>query len=137
MLSLARSAGRVSARLSSRPQVAARHLAVKVLTDDSEFGTVTSSESLSVVYFTAAWCGPCKMISPIYDAVSDEYPSVSFLKVDVDDQPDVAAMAQVQAMPTFQFFKSGKMLDKIVGADPDVSCSIRPPSIAGPSLIST
>jgi thioredoxin 1 len=58
------------------------------------------------------------MISPIFEQLSDEYPAASFLKVDVDDQPDVAAAAQVAAMPTFQFFKSGKLLDKIVGADP-------------------
>jgi thioredoxin 1 len=95
-----------------------RALAVKTLTDESQYKPAIAADSLCVVYFTAAWCGPCKMISPIFEQLSDEYPAASFLKVDVDDQPDVAAAAQVAAMPTFQFFKSGKLLDKIVGADP-------------------
>jgi thioredoxin 1 len=94
-----------------------RALAVKTLTDESQYKPAIAADSLCVVYFTAAWCGPCKMISPIFEQLSDEYPAASFLKVDVDDQPDVAAAAQVAAMPTFQFFKSGKLLDKIVGAD--------------------
>ena len=111
-----------SARLvaARRPVLltAQRALAVKTLTDESQYKPAIAADSLCVVYFTAAWCGPCKMISPIFEQLSDEYPAASFLKVDVDDQPDVAAAAQVAAMPTFQFFKSGKLLDKIVGADP-------------------
>ncbi len=91
---------------------------VSILTDESQFEATVKSESLSVVYFTASWCGPCKMISPIFEAVAEEHPTATFLKVDVDDQPDVAAAAQVAAMPTFQFFKDGQLLDKIVGADP-------------------
>ena len=90
---------------------------VKILNAEEEFATTVASPNLSVVYFTASWCGPCKMISPVFEAVAEEHTSAAFLKVDVDDQPDVAAAAQVTAMPTFQFFKSGKLLDKIVGAD--------------------
>ena len=59
------------------------------------------------------------MISPIFESVAEEHPGVAFLKVDVDDQPDVAAAAEVAAMPTFKFFKAGRLLDTIVGADPE------------------
>ena len=95
----------------------ARHK-VTVLTEEEQFAAATAGEPLAVVYFTAAWCGPCKMISPVFEAVAEEYPQATFLKVDVDDQPDVAAAARVAAMPTFQFFKKGELLDTIVGADP-------------------
>ena len=77
-----------------------------------------ASDKGSVVYFTASWCGPCKMISPIFDEVASAHPpGATFLKVDVDDMPDVAAAAQISAMPTFQFYKSGQLLEQIVGAD--------------------
>jgi len=110
--------GRLAASRFSRKPLS-RNLAVKVLTDEGMWPTVTSGEGLSVVYFTATWCGPCKMISPIYEALSKDYTAATFLKVDVDDQPDVAAMANVTAMPTFQFYKAGQKVDQIVGADAD------------------
>ncbi len=57
------------------------------------------------------------MIAPIFESIADEHTHCSFLKVDVDDFPDVSQQAQVSAMPTFQFWKSGELLDTIVGAD--------------------
>jgi thiol-disulfide isomerase/thioredoxin len=75
---------------------------VTVLGDEGLFDTIVKKDSLSVVYFTASWCGPCKMISPVFDMVAEEHPTATFLKVDVDDLPEVAAAAQVSAMPTFQ-----------------------------------
>eukprot|EP00742_Colponemidia_sp_Colp-10_P007536 GILJ01008122.1.p1 GENE.GILJ01008122.1~~GILJ01008122.1.p1 ORF type:complete len:130 (+),score=17.03 GILJ01008122.1:46-435(+) len=77
-----------------------------------------AKDKLAVVYFTASWCPPCRQISPIYDNLSQENPSVEFLKVDVDELDDVAQSAGVQAMPTFVFKNKGDTVDKIVGADP-------------------
>lgn len=58
------------------------------------------------------------MISPVYEELaSGAGDGTTFLKVDVDDQPEVAAAAGVTAMPTFKFFKDGQLLDTIVGAD--------------------
>jgi thioredoxin 1 len=97
-----------------------RSLATKVLTCEAEddFDKAKATAGGSVVYFTASWCGPCRMISPVFDELAASAADGStFLKVDVDDQPDVAAAAGVTAMPTFQFFKGGKLVDKIVGAD--------------------
>ena len=62
-------------------------------------------------------CGPCKMISPIFEQMAKDTPDVTFVKVDVDDQDDIAAECGVQAMPTFQFFKGGKKIDDMMGAN--------------------
>ena len=77
-------------------------------------------DSPAVVYFTAAWCGPCKQVSPIYEKMSEPAAygaKIAFAKVDVDDLPDVARAAGITAMPTFQMHNCGKMTGEIVGAD--------------------
>lgn len=97
-----------------------RALATKVMVcgDESAYDSAVANDSGSVVYFTATWCGPCRKISPVFEELaSSAEASKTFLKVDVDDQPDIAAAAQVTAMPTFVFYKGGKKVDTMVGAD--------------------
>ncbi|KAK1175786.1 thioredoxin-like [Acipenser oxyrinchus oxyrinchus] len=74
---------------------------------------------LVIVDFTATWCGPCKMISPVFEKLAEEHKDVVFLKVDVDDAQDVAEMCKVNSMPTFQFFKNGQKVDDFSGANKD------------------
>ncbi|KAK3032283.1 hypothetical protein RJ639_036240 [Escallonia herrerae] len=74
------------------------------------------SNKLIVVDFTASWCGPCRMIAPFLAELAKKLPTVTFLKVDVDELKTVAADWAVEAMPTFMFLKGGKIVDKIVGA---------------------
>lgn len=81
-----------------------------------------SAEGKSVVIdFSATWCGPCKMISPLYHQMSemDQFSNIIFLKIDVDESPDTAAQYNVSAMPTFLFIKQGQVVDKLMGANPD------------------
>lgn len=68
-----------------------------------------SKSSLVLIDFTATWCGPCKMIAPYFEKLSEEYESVVFLKCDVDQCPEVAGEYDVSAMPTFVFLKDGKV----------------------------
>lgn len=70
----------------------------------------------AVVDFTASWCGPCQMIKPEFERLSQIYSSIQFLKVDVDELDDVANNAGVEAMPTFKIYKDGKQADELVGA---------------------
>jgi thioredoxin 1 len=75
--------------------------------------------SRSVVYFTASWCGPCRQIKPIFEEMSnlDKYKHVKFVKADVDHVPDVANVMQIRSVPTFCFYKDGKLVQHFSGAN--------------------
>lgn len=73
---------------------------------------------LTVIDFTATWCGPCQMIAPIYKELSTLMPNVVFLKVDVDENAETAAYYKVSSMPTFLFIKKSELIDKLIGANP-------------------
>ena len=96
---------------------------VRYIEDMNEFTQLTtgsgSSSKLVVVDFTASWCGPCQYIGPIFEQLSKEYDAdvVEFVKVDVDDADDISAACNIQAMPTFQFYKNGSKIDELQGAD--------------------
>jgi len=77
---------------------------------------VLKSDRPVLVDFMASWCPPCKMIGPKFDAMSAEFPSVLFLKVDVDDAADAAEFAGISAMPTFKAYHNGSQSDELVGA---------------------
>lgn len=90
---------------------------------DSEIDAVIRDAALNgnklvVIDFTASWCGPCRAIAPIYEALSEEIAGVVFLKVDVDENPETAAKFSVSAMPTFVFLKGGEVVDRLMGANP-------------------
>jgi len=78
----------------------------------------SAANKLVVVDFFATWCGPCKMIAPLLDKLSEELKEeVLFLKVDVDDNEDIAADNKVTVMPTFIFFRNKKKVDEFSGAN--------------------
>ncbi|TFK56893.1 thioredoxin [Heliocybe sulcata] len=91
---------------------------VTVVDSLEKFHEIIKSDKVTVFDFWATWCGPCKVISPIFEKLSDEHTDVEFYKVDVDDQPDIAQEVGVRAMPTFIAFKSGNKLKDFVGANP-------------------
>ena len=64
----------------------------------------TNANKLTVVDFTASWCGPCQMIAPVYEKMSKKYTDVDFVKVDVDENEETAEKCEVEAMPTFIFY---------------------------------
>ena len=69
----------------------------------------------ALVDFWASWCGPCKMLSPVVDSVSEQYDGVDFYKVNVDEEPEIAREFGIMSIPTLILFKDGEMLDQSVG----------------------
>ncbi|XP_073140681.1 TPR repeat-containing thioredoxin TDX isoform X2 [Henckelia pumila] len=103
--------------------------AASVLKDGQVIGIHSASElkiklnaasrtsRLAIVYYTATWCGPCRIISPVYASLAEKHPKVVFFKVNIDEVRDAAAEANVSSVPCFFFMKNGEEVDKIVGAD--------------------
>lgn len=80
---------------------------------------VLKSSTLVLVDFWAVWCGPCRMVAPIVDEISKEYgEKLKVLKLNTDENPDVAGKYRIMGIPTLMFFKDGKTVDQIVGAVP-------------------
>mmetsp|Transcript_20502 Transcript_20502/g.38976 ORF Transcript_20502/g.38976 Transcript_20502/m.38976 type:complete len:105 (-) Transcript_20502:319-633(-) len=92
---------------------------VKQLTSEDEWNQVKNSPTPVIIDFTATWCGPCKMIAPFFGELSTKYPSVKFVKVDVDELDTVAQECAITAMPTFQVWQNGKKVNEMVGASKD------------------
>ena len=76
---------------------------------------VLGFEGTVLLDFYADWCGPCKMLSPTVDAVSEEYPDVKFFKVNVDEFPELAVKFGIVSIPTLVVFKNGKLTSQNVG----------------------
>ena len=72
-----------------------------------------------VVDFWAPWCGPCRMVSPVIEKLSEKYDGkLKIVKVNVDDNQNLAMQFNVMSIPTIMLFKNGKALDQAVGAAP-------------------
>ncbi len=69
-----------------------------------------------VVDFFADWCGPCKMLGPVLEEVSKDYPDVEFVKVNVDENEDLAAEFGIMSIPTVFMLKEGKIVNKFLGS---------------------
>ena len=86
------------------------------ITDATFEETVLKSDKPVMVDFWAAWCGPCRMVAPIVDQISEEYNGKAVVgKVDVDANQEFAAKYGVRNIPTVLIFKNGEVVDKQVG----------------------
>ena len=94
---------------------------MRVLADKAEYDACLADCAtrgrLLVVDFTATWCGPCQRIAPVFEALAKEFPQVTFVKVDVDENQETAQACQVSAMPTFKGYQAKSEVFSIRGAD--------------------
>ena len=94
-------------------------MATKTVTDQSFNADVLSADGPVLVDFWAEWCGPCKMIGPALEELSDELGSkVTIVKLNIDDNPDAPGKYGVRGIPTMILFKDGKVFDTIIGLVP-------------------
>jgi len=78
-----------------------------------------NASDYAVVDFFATWCGPCKMLAPVMEELSEELAGeVDFFKADVDANPELAAKYQIMSIPSVFVFKKGELVDKMVGFGP-------------------
>jgi thioredoxin 1 len=80
---------------------------------------VVQSDKLTIVDFWAEWCGPCKMLAPLLDEVAREVPDkVKIVKVNIEEEQQLAQKFGISSIPTLLFFKDGKVLEQVVGMSP-------------------
>ena len=84
---------------------------------DNNFQEILASAGVVLVDFWAAWCGPCRMLSPTVDDIAEAYAGkgVEVAKCNVDDCEEVAEQFGIRSIPTLLFFKNGELADKTVG----------------------
>ena len=79
---------------------------------------VLQSEKTVLLDFFATWCGPCKMLAPILDEIAEEREDIKVCKVDVDQEPELAAQYQVVSIPTLFVMEKGEVVNQSLGAKP-------------------
>lgn len=90
-----------------------------VTIDNKNFeNEVMNSEKPVLLDFWAAWCGPCRMVAPLVEEIAQERPDVKVGKVNVDEEPELAARFGVMSIPTLVVIKDGKVVRQTVGARP-------------------
>ncbi|MDJ0649877.1 MAG: thioredoxin [Xenococcaceae cyanobacterium MO_188.B19] len=89
------------------------------VTDSSFQGDVLESDVPVLVDFWAPWCGPCRMVAPVVEEIAEQYEGqVKVVKLNTDENPQVASQYGIRSIPTLMIFKGGQRVDMVVGAVP-------------------
>ena len=94
-------------------------MAAEYVKDEAELDSLLKDESVVVIDCTASWCGPCKMVAPLIDQLSEEFEGKAKVsKLDLDDNKAVAKRFGIKSIPAVMFFKNGELMDTMVGVKP-------------------
>jgi len=93
-------------------------MSVVKITKSSFESEVLKSDKKVLIDFYADWCGPCRMVGPIVEEIASEHPEYKICKVNVDEQPELAASFQVMSIPSLFVMESGKVVNQALGAKP-------------------
>ncbi|XP_041025376.1 thioredoxin H-type [Juglans microcarpa x Juglans regia] len=93
------------------------HLITTTESWDQKLAEASKDGKIVIANFSATWCGPCKMVAPFYRELSEKYPSIMFLLIDVEELTEFSASWDIKATPTFFFLRDGQQVDKLVGAN--------------------
>ena len=88
------------------------------ITKETFEAEVLKSDKPVLLDFFAVWCGPCKMIAPILDEIAEEREDIKVCKINVDEEPELAAKYQVMSIPTLFVIKDGQVVNQSLGAKP-------------------
>lgn len=92
----------------------------------AEFQSVVlESERPVLVDFFAQWCGPCQMMAPVLEELSEQFPQITVVKIDSDEAPQLAMTYQIDSIPAFLLFQDGRPVKRIVGAMPMEALAMR------------
>ncbi len=103
---------------------------VEIVTDDS-FEEFVQNNPKVVIDCWAAWCGPCRFLSPVIEEMAEEISDVKFGKLDVDRNAKVPMKYGIMSIPTLLYFKDGKLVDKTIGVLPKATIKNRLDRIRG------
>ena len=90
---------------------------IKLTAENFEVEAVKSEKPVFIDFY-ADWCGPCKMVSPIVDELAAEHPEFKIVKVNIDEEPELAMRFNVVSIPTLMVMKNGQIVEQSVGARP-------------------
>ncbi|MEM1251603.1 MAG: thioredoxin [Cyanobacteria bacterium P01_H01_bin.21] len=94
-------------------------MAIDYVPDEAALDTLLTGDPLVVIDFTASWCGPCKLVAPLMDQLSEQYGGqVTVAKLDIDANKPIAKRFSIKSIPAVLFFKGGEHVDTVIGAKP-------------------
>ena len=88
--------------------------------NSSNFEKIISSETPTLVDFWAEWCGPCRVMHPIFTRMARKFKKITFARLNIDQNQEIATKFGIQSIPIFIMFKNGSPVDKVVGHKPEL-----------------